>query len=183
MDSYWMFLADREATYHFGYQLGAALLDTKVCPKLLAALGDLGAGKTSLAQGLARGIGIPESVYVNSPTFAIHQAHQATSSSGECKYFHHLDLYRLGDEDELVHLGLEELIETGISYVEWPQRAPYFFKAHSHLQIQLFHLDEWSYSDLSQFEEGRVLTIKGETVALRELLKKLSPNFELKLIV
>ena len=180
MKSYWLFLVDRDSTYRFGFELGQALLETKDCPKLLAAFGNLGAGKTSLAQGIARGVGVAESVYVNSPTFAIHQAHQAQSTSGGTTYFHHLDLYRLGDEDDLVHLGLEELIETGISYVEWPQRAPFLFQAHPHLQIQLFHLDEWTYSDISESEDGRVLSIKGPTSALAELVKNLSPTLGLK---
>ena len=180
MEAYWLFLADRDSTYRFGFELGQALLATKNSPKLLAALGNLGAGKTSLAQGLARGIGVAESVYVNSPTFAIHQSHLAHKPSGQLMYFHHLDLYRLGDEDDLVHLGLEELIETGISYVEWPQRAPFFFQAHPHLQVQLFHLDEWEHSDLSENEDGRVLCIKGSSAALTELVEKLSPSLDLK---
>ncbi len=180
LQSYWIFLEDRDATFTFGKKLGEALLSCQDCPRLLAAFGDLGAGKTSLAQGIARGVGVPDSVYVNSPTFAIHQAHQAHQSSGCITYFHHLDLYRLGDEDDLVHLGLEELIDTGISYVEWPQRAPYFFRAHPHIQIHLAHLDEWSYCELEKLEDGRVLVIKAKAEALAELLPLISQDFNLQ---
>ena len=108
-------LPDLEATHAIGRRIGAAARAGDV----FAAVGDLGAGKTSLAQGIARGVGVPPDEYVNSPTFAILQSHPGPLT------FHHIDLYRLGDEDELLGLGLEELVGVdGVSYVEWPRRAP-----------------------------------------------------------
>lgn len=109
------FLPDLEATHAFGRRIGMAAQNGDV----FAAVGDLGAGKTSLAQGVARGVGVPEEEYVNSPTFAILQSHPGLLA------FHHVDLYRLGDEDELMGLGLDEVVGIdGVSYVEWPRRAP-----------------------------------------------------------
>lgn len=179
----WCRLDDREATYAFGFALGQALLRYAHCPKLIAAYGDLGAGKTSLAQGLARGVGVPESVYVNSPTFAIHQAHASSLTHVSKSFrFHHLDLYRLGDEDELIQLGLEEFIESGISYVEWPTRAPEFFRQHRHLALQLFHLDEWEETPISELEEGRVIKLMAHQDDLTMIMSALQPQFELSLL-
>ncbi|MCA9538535.1 MAG: tRNA (adenosine(37)-N6)-threonylcarbamoyltransferase complex ATPase subunit type 1 TsaE [Myxococcales bacterium] len=86
---------------------------------VLAAEGTLGAGKTTLAQGLARGLAVPDEHYVNSPTFAILQIHPGRVP------FYHLDLYRIADPDEALGLGLEEVIGTdGVAFIEWPARLP-----------------------------------------------------------
>ncbi len=109
------YLADAEATAALGRRLGRAARAGDV----VAAVGPLGAGKTCLAQGLARGLGVPDEHYVNSPTFAIMQVHPGRLD------FHHIDLYRIADPDEALGLGLEEAIGTdGVAYVEWPGRLP-----------------------------------------------------------
>lgn len=156
----WTYLSDRDATFAVGHCLGERLVANPSIPRIFAAIGDLGAGKTSLAQGLARGVGVPATTYVNSPTFALHQTHIA-STSPYLLLFHHLDLYRLGDEDELIQLGFEELLESGVSYIEWPQRAPSLLARTAHLRLRLYHLDEWNYSEINE-EDGRVLSITGE---------------------
>ncbi len=110
-----LILPDPEATWRFGARLGRLLGPGDV----VAAVGDLGAGKTSLAQGLARGLGVPDTHYVNSPTFAILQIHPGRLP------FYHVDLYRLGDADEALGLGLEEYVGgPGVAYIEWPSRLP-----------------------------------------------------------
>lgn len=109
------FLVDPAATDALGRALGRAA----VAGDVIAAVGSLGAGKTCLAQGLARGLGVPDEHYVNSPTFAIMQAHPGRLM------FHHIDLYRIADPDEALGLGLDEVIGTdGVAYVEWPVRLP-----------------------------------------------------------
>lgn len=109
------FLPDVEATQALGRRLGEAAKAGDV----IAAVGTLGAGKTCLAQGLARGLGVPPEHYVNSPTFAIMQVHPGRLP------FHHIDLYRIADPDEALGLGLDEVIGTdGVAYVEWPARLP-----------------------------------------------------------
>ena len=79
--------------------------------------GDLGAGKTQLVKGLARGLGSPARVH--SPTFALLNEY----AGGRLPLFH-LDLYRLNNADEVAGAGLEEyLIEPdGIAVVEWIER-------------------------------------------------------------
>ncbi len=110
-----LFLADPDATQALGEAIGRAVEAGDV----VAAEGPLGAGKTCLAQGVARGLGVPPDHYVNSPTFAILQSHPGRV------VFHHIDLYRIGDADEAFGLGLEEVVGTdGVALIEWPGRIP-----------------------------------------------------------
>ena len=110
-----IYLADAAATQALGRRIGvAARAGDVVC-----ADGPLGAGKTCLAQGVAQGLGVPTTHYVNSPTFAILQSHPGRL------VFHHIDLYRIGDAEEVLGLGLEEVLGTdGVALVEWPGRVP-----------------------------------------------------------
>lgn len=78
---------------------------------LLVLTGDLGAGKTHFAKGIATGLGVTEPV--TSPTFALHQQYQGH------EVLHHLDVYRLEDLAETLDLDLPELLESGVSVIEW----------------------------------------------------------------
>ena len=79
--------------------------------------GDLGAGKTFLARAVARGLGVPESVAVTSPTFTLIKEYQGILP------IYHMDLYRLGDASELYDLGLWEYYDgDGVCLVEWSNR-------------------------------------------------------------
>src|SRR5215207_9137250 len=76
--------------------------------------GDLGAGKTQLVKGLARGLGL--SARVHSPTFTLLNEY----GGGRLTLFH-LDLYRLNSRDEVVGAGLDEYLvrPDGVAVVEW----------------------------------------------------------------
>ena len=103
-----------EATFRFGATLGA------ICKAgdVICLGGDLGAGKTTFAQSLAKGMGIDQKERVNSPTFAILHEYQ-----GEHKIYH-MDFYRLWSSDEVVELGLDEyFFAGGIVMIEWFERA------------------------------------------------------------
>ncbi|MBQ9951915.1 MAG: tRNA (adenosine(37)-N6)-threonylcarbamoyltransferase complex ATPase subunit type 1 TsaE [Clostridia bacterium] len=78
--------------------------------------GDLGAGKSVMARGVARALGIAGAM--PSPTFTLLIPYEGT------KKLYHFDLYRLADPDEFYAAGLDEFIGgDGIALVEWPQMA------------------------------------------------------------
>ncbi len=80
--------------------------------------GDLGAGKSVFARGMARFYGIPEKE-VRSPTFTLLNIY--ASSQGAVNHF---DLYRIGDSEELFQLGFDEHLEEGaVSIIEWAEKA------------------------------------------------------------
>lgn len=85
--------------------------------------GDLGAGKTTLTQGIAEGLGVTTTV--QSPTFVLVHEHAGRAADGKPLALHHLDLYRLAGEDEVEAIGYDEYLspEDGVSVVEWPERA------------------------------------------------------------
>lgn len=84
---------------------------------LIALSGDLGAGKTHLVRGLARGLGCPGRVH--SPTFSIVNEYE-----GGRLPLRHLDLYRLEDPRQIVAAGLEDYLAQprGVTVVEWAER-------------------------------------------------------------
>jgi tRNA threonylcarbamoyladenosine biosynthesis protein TsaE len=85
--------------------------------------GDLGAGKTTLTQGIAEALGI-EGV-TQSPTFTLMSEYPAMLADGTPTTLYHLDLYRLHDPEELGDIGWDEAIAPadGVTVVEWPERA------------------------------------------------------------
>jgi tRNA threonylcarbamoyladenosine biosynthesis protein TsaE len=86
--------------------------------------GDLGAGKTQLVKGLARGLGI--AARVHSPTFALVNIY----NGGRLTLFH-LDLYRLETREQILTAGLEEYLKpNGVTVVEWAER--WFGEVRSH---------------------------------------------------
>lgn len=92
-------------------QLGSAVASLARTGDLLLLVGDLGAGKTAFTQGFAGGLGIDEPI--TSPTFTLARSYQ-----GRLK-LHHLDVYRLEHVSEAEDLGLGELIEDGVTVIEW----------------------------------------------------------------
>jgi len=80
--------------------------------------GDLGAGKTTLTQAIAAGAGVDSSEYVCSPSFAI--VHEY---NGKIPIYH-MDFYRLGNEEDIIEMGLDEYFHlAGITVIEWYEKA------------------------------------------------------------
>ena len=78
--------------------------------------GELGAGKTQLVKGLARGLGI--AARVHSPTFTL-----VNEYSGGRLRLSHLDLYRLESREQIIGAGLEEYLQPdGVAVIEWAER-------------------------------------------------------------
>ncbi len=108
-----LFLKDDAATNRLGEDLALALK----AGDCLALSGDLGAGKSSLARAFLRAMADDEGLDVPSPTFTLVQSYELRIPVS------HFDLYRLGDPGELVELGFDEALQTGICLVEWPEMA------------------------------------------------------------
>jgi tRNA threonylcarbamoyladenosine biosynthesis protein TsaE len=95
---------------------------------VIALSGDLGAGKTQLVKGVARGLGI--SARVHSPTFTLVNVY----SGGRLTLFH-LDLYRLATREQIFSAGLEEYLDpAGVAVIEWAER--WFGNEHSTAKFQ-----------------------------------------------
>jgi tRNA threonylcarbamoyladenosine biosynthesis protein TsaE len=112
---------------------------------LVALVGDLGAGKTCLAQGIALGLDVPESSYVRSPSFVILNVHP-----GRCE-LNHLDLYRIHSPAELDDLGYREVFYgEGVTVIEWADKIEGLLPE-THLRVSLDFLNETE----------RVITLEG----------------------
>jgi tRNA threonylcarbamoyladenosine biosynthesis protein TsaE len=98
--------------------LGAAIGAAALPGTVICLFGDLGSGKTKLAQGIAAGLSVPEGYVVTSPTFTY-----VNEYPGRLPLYH-IDLYRISSPEELLDLGWEEYIRAdGVVAVEWAERA------------------------------------------------------------
>lgn len=98
--------------------LGERLAEQLQAGDVVVLEGELGAGKSELARGIAGGIGVTETV--TSPSFTILNVYE----SGRCPLYH-FDWYRLESAEELYELGMDEYLGgDGIAIVEWAERCP-----------------------------------------------------------
>ncbi len=102
-----------EQTRRLGMRLGALLQRGD----LVCLQGDLGAGKTTLVQGMAQGWGAMDGV--SSPTFVLVNSYRRPDS----RPFFHFDAYRIDSAEEAEELDLDSLLEQGPLVVEWPERV------------------------------------------------------------
>lgn len=101
-------LENEDKTKEIGYKLGKLLNENSI----ICLIGDLGAGKTTLTQSIAKSLEIDD--YITSPTFTIVNEYE-----GRHKLYH-FDVYRIGSSDEMYDIGYEEYINSnGVCIIEW----------------------------------------------------------------
>jgi len=118
--------------------------------------GELGAGKTTLTQGILRGLGGDD--YASSPTFVLISEYTARLT------LYHVDLYRISKPEDTFELGLDEILDgDGLCVVEWAERALDQFPA-EHLTVEL----------LRTGDETRSLVIKASESGYTRYLQEIS---------
>jgi len=104
-----------DETINFGERLSRGLMAGS---HIFALYGTLGAGKTLLTKGVARGLQVPDWYYVNSPTFTLINEYEGRLP------LYHFDLYRLDSPDDLLEIGFEDYVhKPGIMVIEWPEKV------------------------------------------------------------
>jgi len=143
----------------FGIQIGKLLFDGAV----IGLSGPMGAGKTTLASGIAAGMGIDENYVVSSPTYTIMQSYPCS----EHELFH-LDLYRIKSYDDLDSTGYRDHIGGNtVLVVEWPEREPSVLPPEN-LIVYIEYRDE-----------GREVTFVPSGDLYEELAKRVVDGFSL----
>jgi tRNA threonylcarbamoyladenosine biosynthesis protein TsaE len=104
-----------EETIRVAEELAVAFKGTEVV--LLS--GELGAGKTVFAKGLAAGLGVADTSRVCSPSYTLVNIYK-----GRVPVFH-IDLYRLEKNSEIQDIGLEDYLGEGVVIIEWAERLPF----------------------------------------------------------
>lgn len=123
-----------EAAQAFGESLAEGLTGGEI----FALYGVLGAGKTQLAKGLARGLGFRGDV--TSPTFTIVHEYR-----GGRLPMYHIDLYRIQNERDAIDIGLEEFLPSadGVTVIEWPDRIASILPPETkHWELEVVSLTE-----------------------------------------
>ena len=155
-------------TQRLGMRLGELLQGGE----LILLDGQLGTGKTTFTQGLAKGLGITENI--NSPTFTLLKEYAGQSQPGistrtlpiKRSALYHFDLYRLDNPDEIVDLGFEDyFFSGGVSVIEWAEKAGSFWPE-EHLNIRL--------KIMSETKRGLLFIATGEHYC--ELLRQFQKN-------
>lgn len=103
-----IYLEDEKKTQEIGYKLGKLLKPGSV----ICLIGDLGAGKTTMTQSLAKALEVDD--YITSPTFTIVNEYEGKIP------LYHFDVYRIGSSDEMYDIGYDEYINgEGVCIIEW----------------------------------------------------------------
>jgi tRNA threonylcarbamoyladenosine biosynthesis protein TsaE len=145
-------------------RLGAAIAAVLQPGDCIALVGTLGAGKTTLTQAILQALGVATKD-VTSPTFAIIQSYATTLAP--C---HHIDAYRIDDDDAFFELGIEELWEDRacVTLIEWANKWERWLPER-HLTIEIDWLDE----------NSRQVTLQGELVEWGERASAIMKAFNL----
>ena len=97
--------------------------------------GDVGAGKTTLIKAICQSLGVTENI--SSPTFGL--VHSYKSDLGE---IFHSDWYRIESAEELYEAGIEDGLDTGIWFIEWPELGKEILAGREYIHIKISGTDE-----------------------------------------
>ncbi|MCK1189368.1 tRNA (adenosine(37)-N6)-threonylcarbamoyltransferase complex ATPase subunit type 1 TsaE [Streptococcus uberis] len=145
-----MFYSENEMELmDFGSQLGKLLKEGDI----LILTGELGAGKTTLTKGIAKGLDISQ--MIKSPTYTIVREYQGRLP------LYHLDVYRIGDDPDSIDLD-DFIYGGGVTVIEWGNL----------LDLSLF--DDYLEIVLSKKEDGRLLDLKAKGLRSQQLLEEIT---------
>ncbi|MDZ7816825.1 MAG: tRNA (adenosine(37)-N6)-threonylcarbamoyltransferase complex ATPase subunit type 1 TsaE [Planctomycetota bacterium] len=146
-------------------RLGAAILRALDAGDVVALFGQLGAGKSTLAAGIAAELGSP--MPAASPTFGILHEHETNPP------LYHFDAYRLERPEEFEHIGGEDyLFGSGISVVEWAEKLGEYLPARR-IEIKMVHVDGCRSASVSALAKGDRAQIQ-----VRDSLVRCGMSFE-----
>ena len=115
-------------------EIAAELANSLQAGSVIALNGDLGAGKTAFASGVAKGLGIED--YVTSPTFTIMNVLEGRLP------LYHFDVYRISDPDEMEEIGFTEfLYGEGVCVIEWADRIRDLLPKHT-IDVRISRIDD-----------------------------------------
>lgn len=114
--------------------LGELIGKNLISPVTIYLKGELGAGKTHLSKGIAKGIGITEDI--TSPTFTLINEYKIDGTM-----FYHLDLYRLDNLNQILDLGIEDFIDSpnSIVLIEWAEKLRDYKLTDNLIHINIMH--------------------------------------------
>lgn len=112
-----------QETQNFGGKIGLDLKKGNLKKRVFCLYGDLGSGKTTFIQGLAKGLGIKKRI--TSPTFVFVRKYILPKNKSGLTNLFHIDLYRITDSSETQSLGLAEMIadKKALVVIEWPEKV------------------------------------------------------------
>lgn len=116
---------------------------------VIALSGDLGAGKTFVSKAIGKALGVKEAI--TSPTYTIVQEYNAKKN--DIKKMIHIDTYRLSDEQELLDIGIEDMLkdQSSLVIIEWPEK----------IKNILPPATKWiTLEEIPGQEDGRIVTLK-----------------------
>ena len=130
-----MILKTKEETIKKGIQISKNLQ----AGDILCLHGNLGTGKTTLTQGIAKGLKIKEGI--TSPTFALMNIYNI--KNGKIKNFVHIDTYRLENEGDLIEIGVEDYLgaKDTVCVIEWPEKIKGLLENKKTIDITIEHTE------------------------------------------
>lgn len=136
-------------------KIGGIIADCLEKGTVLCLDGDLGAGKTTLTQFIAKKFGVSE--YITSPTFTIIKEYKGRLP------FYHMDVYRINSEDDMYDLGYDEYIYSeGVTIIEWSHKIKGILPE-ERISIEIERLDDYV----------RTMVIYGKGKSYDKLVKEL----------